>query len=232
MKFSNVEYVLSDIEGTTTSVSFVYDVLFPYFRENIFELKNDLENEEVQQAFKATVHLANKLEEKRLHTVDDILATLLRWSIEDKKATPLKTLQGLVWQKGYESGAIQGHVFSEVKHCIQAWVESGLSVGIFSSGSVAAQKLIFGYSTAGDLTPFLSNYYDTNTGGKKEEETYHRIAKDLHKNTSSILFLSDIIEELEAADAVGFQTCQLVREGNTAAWKNHVESFNEIDLIA
>lgn len=231
MKFSSIKYVLTDIEGTTTSVSFVYDVLFPYFRANIQELKNHLDEEEVQNAFKATVHLANKLEETRLHSVDEIMATLERWSKEDKKVTPLKSVQGVIWKKGYESGEIKGHVYDDVPGALENWKKAGLHLGVFSSGSVTAQKLIFGHSTAGDLTPYFSHYFDTNKGGKKEKETYTGIAEEINIDPMEILFLSDMNEELEAAQEAGLQTCQLWREGTERNWPAGTENFNEIELM-
>lgn len=230
MKIKNVKYILTDIEGTTTSVKFVYDVLFPYFRFHIGELRDLVSQESVQTAFRQTVELAASLENKKLNSVDDIINTLYRWSEEDRKITPLKTVQGVLWQNGYESGEIKGHVYEEVAESLKSWKEHGIELGVFSSGSIAAQKLIFGYSEAGDLTPYFSHYFDTTTGGKRELETYPKIAEAVNVSAESILFLSDIVEELEAARAAGFQTVQLVRPGTTAAWEKCVNDFTEIEL--
>ena len=230
MKIENVKYILTDIEGTTTSVKFVYDVLFPYFRSHIGELRDMVSQESVQTAFRQTVELAASLENKKLNSVDDIINTLYRWSEEDRKITPLKTVQGVLWQNGYESGEIKGHVYQEVAESLKSWKEQGIELGVFSSGSIAAQKLIFGYSEAGDLTPYFSHYFDTTTGGKRELETYPKIAEAVNVSAESILFLSDIVEELEAARAAGFQTVQLVRPGTTAAWEKCVNDFTEIEL--
>jgi enolase-phosphatase E1 len=230
MKFENVKYILTDIEGTTTSVKFVYDVLFPYFRSHIGELRDMVSQESVQTAFRQTVELAASLENKKLNSVDDIINTLYRWSEEDRKITPLKTVQGILWQNGYESGEIKGHVYEEVADALKSWKEKGFELGVFSSGSSAAQKLIFGFSEAGDLTPYFSHYFDTITGGKRELETYPKIAEAVNVSAESILFLSDIVEELEAAKAAGFQTVQLVRPGTTATWEKCVNDFTEIEL--
>lgn len=227
MNTKNISFVLTDIEGTTTSVSFVYDILFPYFRNNIGKL-NDLQNlSEVQEAFQQTKDLAEK-EGKNLTTTTDIVNQLLEWSLADKKITPLKTVQGILWEEGYKSGEIKGHIYPDVPQNLAKWKKEGRQLGVFSSGSIAAQKLIFGYSEEGDLTPFFSAYYDTNTGEKRETETYTKISEILQINPENILFLSDIKEELIAADQAGFQTIQLVREGNTADWKNTVSSFDEV----
>lgn len=231
MIFNNVKYILTDIEGTTTSVKFVYDVLFPYFRKHIGELKEMTSNADVQKAFRQTVELAVSLENKKLSTIDDIINTLYRWSEEDRKITPLKTVQGILWEKGYESGEIKGHVYEDVSPALSNWHEQGLGLGVFSSGSIAAQKLIFGYSEAGDLTRFFSDYFDTTTGGKREMETSPKIAQALNHKPSEILFLSDIVEELEAAEAAGFQTVQLVRPGTEAKWDRTVEDFTKIEII-
>jgi enolase-phosphatase E1 len=230
MKFENVKYILTDIEGTTTSVKFVYDVLFPYFRSHIGELRDLVAQENVQTAFRQTVELAASLENKKLNSVDDIINTLYRWSEEDRKITPLKTVQGILWQKGYESGEIKGHVYEEVADALKSWKGSGFELGVFSSGSIAAQKLIFGFSEAGDLTPYFSHYFDTTTGGKRELETYPKIADAVNISASSILFLSDIVEELEAARASGFQTVQLVRPGTESNWPQTVADFTEIEI--
>ena len=230
MKITGINYILTDIEGTTTSVSFVYDTLFPYFRKNIGLLKAMLDNQVVQHAFKQTVELSLSLENKKLNTVDDIINTLYRWSKEDRKLTPLKTLQGIIWKNGYESGAIKGHVYDEVKDCLNKWKDERIALGVFSSGSIEAQKLLFGFSDYGDLTKFFSNYFDTNTGGKRESTTYERIAETLEITPNSILFLSDIKEELLAAKDAGMQTVQLLRESKTAEWENAVHNFNEIKI--
>ena len=230
MTFNNVRYILTDIEGTTTSVKFVYDVLFPYFRQHIGELRQMTTDSEVQKAFRQTVELAASLENKKLNSVDDIINTLFRWSEEDRKITPLKTLQGILWQKGYENGEIKGHVYPEVSDCLKDWHEQGINIGVFSSGSVTAQKLIFGYSEAGDLTRFFSHYFDTTTGGKREAETYPKIAEAIGIEPEKILFLSDIVEELQAADAAGFQTVQLVRPGTSGNWTVTARDFKEINI--
>lgn len=222
------KYVLTDIEGTTTSVSFVYEVLFPYFRNNIDKLIDLKLNPDVFEAFEQTIELAKELEGREIKETREILETLLKWSLEDKKITPLKTLQGILWKDAYVSGEIKGHVYPDVPQALGDWKEQNIRMAVFSSGSVSAQKLIFGYSDFGDLTPFFSHYFDTKTGGKRETETYKTIAVKLGIKASDILFLSDIVEELEAAKNAGFQTMQLVREGTTANWENTCNSFSEL----
>lgn len=231
VEIKGIKYILTDIEGTTTSVQFVYDNLFPYFRSHIGELKNLISDPEVQSAFKKTVELSYSLENKKITSVDEIIETLLRWSIEDRKITPLKTVQGILWDKGYKGGSIKGHVYEDVPASLQHWKELGIRMGVFSSGSIAAQKLIFGFSDFGDLTPYFSNYFDTTTGGKREQETYVKIASELNIPANEILFLSDIKEELEAADHAGFQTVQLMRPGTDANWNKTAKTFSEISFL-
>lgn len=223
-----VKYILTDIEGTTTSIDFVYTVLFPYFREHINELRTMENHPEVQQAFAQTIALAASEDGLHISGTDAILETLLRWSNEDRKITPLKTLQGILWEKGYAAGSIRGHVYPEVADCLKAWKENGLELGVFSSGSVAAQKLIFGYSESGDLTPYFSHYFDTTTGGKRDSSTYQLISERIAKAAHNILFLSDVTAELEAAQAAGFQTVQLVRPGTSAQWNRFVPNFEAL----
>ncbi len=230
MKFEGVKYVLTDIEGTTTSVKFVYDQLFPYFRSHIGDLKSMIQQPDVQEAFRLTVKLSLDLEGRKLNSVDEIINTLNRWSEEDRKITPLKSVQGILWEDGYKKGELKGHVYADVLPALEHWKSLGIQMGVFSSGSIAAQKLIFGYSELGDLTPFFSHYFDTTTGGKKEAETYPKIADAIGLQPSEIIFLSDITDELVAADAAGFQTVQLVRPGTEASWKYTVKDFSEIEL--
>lgn len=226
-----VNYILTDIEGTTSSISFVADVLFPYFNDRIGQLKDLTHIPEVQQAFGETKKLAKELDSETIETTDEIIDKLKSWSLADKKITPLKTVQGLIWKEGYESGELKGHVYADVEPILKKWTREGRRAGVFSSGSVAAQKMLFKNSEAGDLTVYFSNYFDTTTGGKRETGTYTKIADALNLSPENILFLSDVTEELIAAKESGFQTVQLIREGNIPNWDRTVTSFNEVDQL-
>lgn len=225
---SQPKFILTDIEGTTTSVSFVYEVLFPYFRENIHKTIELKELKSVQEVFSQTIQWVKDTENRTISTPSEIIEVLNQWSQEDKKITPLKTLQGILWEEAYTSGTIQGHVYDDVAPALKRWKEKGIQLGVFSSGSIAAQKLIFGYSVAGDLTPYFSAYFDTSTGGKREAATYQLIAEKLGILASEILFLSDITEELQAAASAGLQTIQLVRDETIANWNATAPSFASI----
>jgi len=226
-----VNYVLTDIEGTTSSIKFVTETLFPYFNQRIDTLRELSHLSEVQAAFEDTKKLAFELDGQTLNSTDEIIAKLTEWSLADKKITPLKALQGIIWNEGYKNGELKGHVYPDVAPMLEKWNKEGRKAGVFSSGSIAAQKLIFGYSESGDLTPFFSAYFDTTTGGKRETETYSKISSALTISPEHILFLSDIVEELIAAKAAGMQTIQLVREGNTPNWDKTVANFEEVDQL-
>jgi enolase-phosphatase E1 len=228
---STIRFILTDIEGTTTSISFVYDVLFPYFREHLNELSELSEEEEVKKAIEQTIDLALKEEHLHLETVDEVIEQWKQWSLADKKITPLKTVQGVLWKKGYEEGTIKGHVYPDVEPALRKWKAEGISLGVFSSGSVQAQKLLFGYSDAGNLLDCFSVYFDTTTGTKRDSSTYTTIAEQLNIGTSEILFLSDIREELEAAEHAGMRTIQLVREGNSPNWRTTAADFYAVDEL-
>ncbi|MFM2037698.1 MAG: acireductone synthase [Bacteroidota bacterium] len=223
----DVEWILTDIEGTTTDVSFVYNTLFPFFLENLERLEFDA-SPEVDSVLKQTSDfIAAETGEVGLNRIE-LLERLKIWAREDRKVTPLKELQGIVWKEGFESGALQGHVYPEVKEALVRWSQKGIFMAIFSSGSVAAQKLLFKYSTSGDLSDFFKAHFDTNTGMKRDAATYTRIASLLSTSPSKVLFLSDIKEELEAASAAGLQTVQLLRPGTSKGWDLTAQDFSQI----
>jgi enolase-phosphatase E1 len=222
-----IKCVLTDIEGTTSSISFVHDVLFPYFREHIHEAK-DLNANLITPVIQATKEQAAK-EGIQIQSIDECLDLLKKWSHEDRKFAPLKTLQGYIWKKGYEEGKIKGHVYDDVVDALEEWVAQGITIAVYSSGSVQAQKLIFGYSEHGDLTPYFSNYFDTKMGGKKEVRSYENISQELQLEPHEILFLSDTPDELRAAREAGMEVIQLVREGTKPSPHfDNVDDFSQI----
>ncbi len=227
---TKTKYIITDIEGTTTSISFVYDVLFPYFRDNIEMLNDMLDNEIVKQSISDTQALI-KHESGQNINIRESIQQLKEWSLEDKKVGPLKSIQGVLWEKGYNNGEIKGHVYDDVPIKLQEWKNNGINLGVYSSGSVKAQKLLFGHSIFGDLNPVFSFNFDLNIGQKREGSSYRKIAETLNTKPDTILFLSDIVEELDAAKSAGLKTIQLVRPG-TIACTNHttVYSFSEINL--
>lgn len=203
-----VRVVLTDIEGTASSIHFVKDVLFPYARKRLPAfVETHADQPEVQHWLHEAAREAGLVEAAR----QDVIELLLRWIDEDRKSTALKALQGMIWREGYTGGDYRAHVYAEVPARLGAWHAAGLRLYVYSSGSVAAQKLFFGYSEAGDLTPLFSGYFDTTTGPKREAASYAKIAAAIGEAPGQILFLSDIVEELDAAKSAGMQTGWLVR---------------------
>ncbi len=222
--------VLTDIEGTTGSSSFVQDALFPYADAHLDAyVKRHADEPRV-----ATV-LAQAAREAGLSPNDraGIAAQLHAWIAADAKITPLKTLQGYIWAEGYDDGALAGHVYEDAARNLRKWHDAGVPLYVYSSGSIAAQQLIFGHSTAGDLRPLFSGYFDTTSGGKREPDSYARIVRAIGVFAGDVLFLSDIEAELDAARATGLQTAQLVRpQDKTHASQSHtwVKDFDELEL--
>lgn len=204
-----VSAVLIDIEGTTSSIAFVHEVLFPYARQALPEfVRSHAANPAVRAELDATAAEAGI----DPHDLDAIITTLIAWIDADRKATPLKSLQGMIWEDGYRSGAFRAHLYPDTPPALSAWHEAGLPLYIYSSGSIHAQKLFFGHSEAGDLRHLFSGYFDTTSGGKREAASYHNIARTLDLRPERILFLSDIPEELDAARAAGVRTLWVIRE--------------------
>ncbi len=223
-----IRAIVTDIEGTTSSLSFVKDVLFPYARQRIGAFVRE---QGAQPAVRAQLAAVSTAVGHPL-TDDAAVAELVRWIDEDQKITPLKALQGMIWEAGYRSGDFRGHVYEDAVRRLREWKDQGLALYVFSSGSVHAQKLLFGYSACGDLTPLFSGYFDTTIGAKREAESYRHIALNIGIPSGEILFLSDIREELDAAQTAGLRTCWLVRDGALPANSPHPVAldFSEITL--
>ncbi len=220
-----IKAILTDIEGTTSAVSFVFDVLFPFAQQN---LPHYVRAHASEPAVVAQLDAVRADAEEPQADTERVIAILLEWIAEDRKATPLKALQGMVWAEGYKAGELKGHVYPDAVTALQQWHEAGFELYVYSSGSVQAQQLIFGYSQAGDLTPLFSGYFDTTSGGKREAQSYRNIAEAIGLAAHEILFLSDIVEELDAAREAGLSTCGVAREGGELANHFTVRSFAEI----
>jgi len=221
---AGIGVVLLDIEGTTTPITFVHDVLFPYARARVRaylhdtpgsdaevrQIVEDLRDELPASGFQLPA--ANlKLDADSRKPEADIVSYVYWLMDRDRKSRPLKALQGRIWEQGYAAGALQGEVYPDVRGALVRWSAAGVRIGIFSSGSVLAQQLLFAHSSAGDLSPFLSSYFDTRVGAKKEADSYRRIAVALAAAPSSVLFVSDVADELDAAREAGLQTRLCVR---------------------
>ncbi len=215
--------VLTDIEGTTTPISFVHDVLFPYARRILPAMVGSNDPE-----------ISSALERVRQAAPGHPpLETLHDWMDRDVKAEPLKTLQGIVWRTGYASGEIQAVLYPDVAPALARWRRAGLRLAVYSSGSVEAQRLIFGHAPSGDLTGLFDAFFDTRVGPKRAQASYAAIAADLALPPGRILFLSDVAAELDAAAAAGLTTCQLLRPGDEAVPSAHPRAadFDAVELL-
>ncbi|MBY0449652.1 MAG: acireductone synthase [Cyanobacteria bacterium] len=228
------QWILLDIEGTTTEIAFVHQVLFPYARDRMDAYIQDHWQEEVVLTALSQVK-ATLIEEGLNHPIDapsELSQILVRWIDEDRKHTALKTIQGFIWRQGYETGAYQSHIYPDVPKALAHWKETGKQLAIYSSGSVEAQKLLFQYSIAGDLTPYFSDYFDTRVGAKQESESYILIARHLGCSPGAILFLSDHPKEISAARNAGCQASQIVRKSTEEVGSQSVNYFQTLESSA
>jgi enolase-phosphatase E1 len=229
----NARAILLDIEGTTTPIAFVHEVLFSYARTHVKDfLATNINSAEVS-ADVALLREEQTTDVSKGHQPPDSIAAYVEWLIErDRKSTGLKSLQGKIWRQGYVNGSLKSQVYADVAPALERWRAQGLSINIFSSGSVLAQQLLFAHTQAGDLTKFIDNYFDTNVGKKSEAESYRRIAEALQLRADEVLFISDVVAELDAASQAGMRTLLSIRPGNPP--QNNTErhqtihTFNEI----
>jgi enolase-phosphatase E1 len=209
--------ILLDVEGTTSSISFVYDVLFEHAKRNVGDfLARHRDDPAVRATAEGLARAAGLQPDSCVSEegVTRIAMAALDLMNRDVKDTSLKTLQGMIWRGGYESGEIVAHVFDDVPPALSQWADSGIDVRIYSSGSIEAQRLFFAHTGHGDLTRHLRGHYDTTTGPKREAASYAAIAADMGLEPRQILFVSDVGPELDAARAAGMQTALAVRPGN------------------
>jgi enolase-phosphatase E1 len=222
---------LLDIEGTVADVRFVYDVMFPFVRE---QLRPYLERQWESPALWKTLGLLAldaglPLDETpwsiprdrspstaaKSHAIDQLCHHVLGLMDADSKATGLKALQGLIWESGFHSGKLRAEIFPDVLPALERWKASGIDLKIYSSGSVLAQKLFFGHTTQGDLTPWFNAYFDTHTGSKREAASYRRIAEQSRLQPNDMVFFTDVLGEIEAATNAGMQVVACIRPHNT-----------------
>jgi enolase-phosphatase E1 len=232
--------VLVDIEGTTTPITFVHDVLFPYARRHVREfLKRRGREPEVRADLAALrrEHAADQQAAEQppawLDSEDPVEAAVayVHWLMDrDRKSTGLKALQGRLWEEGYREGVLRSDVYDDVPPAFHRWHTGGQGPWIFSSGSVLAQKLLFGHTRSGDLTPLIRGYFDTTTGTKKEAATFARIAAEIARPPAGILFVSDVPAELDAARGARLQTAWCVRDGHPPVPSAHraIRTFAEL----
>jgi enolase-phosphatase E1 len=220
-----VAALVLDIEGTTSSLSFVKDTLFPYAKERLTAYVTT-HSDTLTDILTAVAQTEGRAEVNTAFCIK----TLHRWMDEDKKITPLKELQGLIWQEGYRNGTLQGHIYNDAYDFLQAYAMT-IPTYIYSSGSVAAQKLLFGYTNYGDLTSYFKGYFDTTSGAKTDSTAYKRIAEAINLPADTILFVSDNPLEIDAARQAGWQACHIVREGDGRRPRDAIADFTELKVI-
>ncbi len=217
--------ILLDIEGTTTPIAFVYDVLFPFARRHTTRCLDEAD----LAAFKLD-HESDVLHGHNPPAWSGKPLAYVLWLMDhDRKSTALKNLQGKIWLEGYQSGELHGEVFPDVPPALERWHRAAVDVRIFSSGSVLAQRLLFSTTSAGDLTAFLSGYFDTTTGPKNEPASYRLIAQTFGIEPREIIFISDVVGELEAARNAGMQTRLCLRPGNHPQPRHGHETITTFD---
>lgn len=226
---ASVHCFLLDIEGTVTPLSFVHDVLFPYARIRIREFLKQNRDQEAIQADLAALQEEHATDVSagrtppavpggKLREQIDSMTSYIHWLMDqDRKSTALKSLQGKIWKEGYERGDLHATVFPDVRPAFERWRKAGAEIAIFSSGSVLAQQMLFSHTTAGDLTSYIGAYFDTNIGPKSDIKSYEKIVTELKRLSGELLFISDSIDELNAARSAGMHTCLSIRAGNRPA---------------
>ena len=223
-----IRAIVSDIEGTTSSIRFVHDVLFPFAQRRLPAfVVTHADKPQVQHWLAEAAKEAGIVSAKEQEIID----LLLRWIDEDRKSPALKALQGMIWTEGYAAGDFKGHVYPEVAARLRAWKAQGVPVYIYSSGSIQAQRQLFAHSEAGDLTTLLSGHFDTGTGSKRSADSYRAIAEAIGLPAEQILFLSDIVEELDAAQLAGMATLMLARAPDTCPTDGHHPCVSDFDAI-
>lgn len=240
---SLIKVLLLDIEGTTTPVDFVYKTLFPYASRKMEAFLREHFREPEQQAVLAGLAAQNQHDEREgarpphLHRETDeaclrSTAAYVHWLMaKDSKCAPLKTLQGMIWKLGYASGELHGEVYADVPMAFERWRRQGREICIYSSGSVLAQQFLFRSVTSGDLTAHISAFYDTAIGPKAESESYRRIAESRQRAISEVLFISDTIQEIDAARLAGLHARLCVREPtvtNDDSGYGTIRTFDEV----
>jgi enolase-phosphatase E1 len=224
---AEVRAVLLDIEGTTSSLSFVKDTLFPFAHRGLSRYVREHEAE-----LAGILDEVREIEGNVALDTGRVIDALLRWMDEDRKITALKTLQGLIWRQGYESGELRGHVYADTVRALEAWQASGLALYVYSSGSVTAQQLLFSHTDFGDLTPRFSGYFDTSVGSKLQAASYAAIALHIRLPPAAVLFFSDHPGEIRAAQAAGLQAVRVDREAaaDSTPDAGTIRSFDELML--
>ncbi len=236
---NDVGCVLLDIEGTTSSIRFVHDVMFPHVREHLVEfLESNWTTPELQECLSLlATDLGHASTEAWLppgtpaELREQVCRSVIEMMDQDRKATGLKQLQGLIWKDGFTSGQLVAPLYDDVLPALQAWRDDHIELRIYSSGSVAAQRLFFGHTIHGNLLDLFAGHYDTTIGSKKDADSYRRIVDDIGKPASSVVFISDVVDELAAAEQAGLQTVLSARPDNPAQPPHGFDAIERFDQL-
>ena len=225
-----VKAILIDIEGTVAPISFVKDVLFPYSKEKMESFVKENEN---KPEIKQILEDVKKIEKREMST-EEVINTLKKWIDEDRKITPLKEIQGYIWEEGFKSGNVKAPLYKDAYEKMLYWNKKGIPMYIYSSGSVKAQKLFFSHTEYGNIVDFFNGFFDTKIGNKKEKGSYEKIARAIGLKPEEILFLSDNPDEIKAAAEAGMQVMRVVREKDAEYIPDfpypQIKSFEEIEV--
>ncbi|MFT7126414.1 MAG: enolase-phosphatase E1 [Pseudoalteromonas tetraodonis] len=221
-----VKAIITDIEGTTTDIAFVHKVLFPYASEHLPHfIRDQLSQSEVAAQLSAvSSEVGAKL------SAEQAIEQLLKWIADDVKAPPLKALQGMIWKHGYENGDFQGHLYDDAANYLSQWHRQDIALYVYSSGSIQAQKLLYGFSSHGDLTPLFSDYFDTAVGHKQRSASYAAILERIPHQAEQCLFLSDVVGELDAAADNGIRTALISRGEQLSKTESH-QMFSDFEQV-
>lgn len=228
-----VKVILTDIEGTTSSISFVKDVLFPYAYEMLPSfLRQHQQQAHISQLIAEVSSELPQSEDDKTSKLDQVIQQLRDWIDTDQKKTSLKALQGYIWEAGYKNGDFKAHIYPDALECLQKWSKH-YPVFVYSSGSIKAQDLFFTYSTAGNIKSLFKGFFDTTSGPKKESTSYSAIAAEIKQAPEEILFLSDCPDEIAAAAKAGLQVCEIRRENSTSSAAKHAKAsdFYQVDQL-
>ncbi|MBV7317227.1 acireductone synthase [Shewanella sp. NIFS-20-20] len=223
-----IRAIIVDTAGTTTDLDFIHNILFPYSAKVLPEFIHQHQNDFLVDFCLSDVRDIALEPEADLERV---IAILQQWVVEDRKATPLKTLQGMIWKQGYARGEFTGHIYPDFIAAIERYHQQKLRIYSFSSGSADAQSMLFGHSDGGDLNPLFNGHFDTRTGSKLDKQAYQNIINTISLTGKQILFVSDNIDELKAAASAGMKVCHMVRQaGMSTGQFNQISSFDELNI--
>ena len=240
----NTSHLLLDIEGTTCPVSFVSDILFPYASKSletylersqtnpiIQSLLDDADQEWEEDGTVESKSLRLATKTNAVNRIQAITQYLQHLIAIDRKSTVLKDIQGKIWNEGYSSGNLKSQLFEEAPSCLRRWHANNLTLAVYSSGSIEAQKLLYRHTTTGSLENLFTDWFDTKTGPKKNHESYSNIARKMNTACDQILFISDNGEECNAAEAAGMKTLFSLREGNPDQNPRHHRVITTLNFV-